>query len=456
MSELYRLCRDLAGILDVREWCRTHAVKLRVLSGPFSGIAASDAATTLLVNVLVSVGQVLRDLQNGLTREALAAAWNTGSRSRVDELGVLDDVRTAFRDGASIAALAREHQVSRVAIRTAAADLQPGRAPRQPGEPVPVTLEMRGNDSLGEAERAALTIGREVRRGQGFTVHLAATRRPIRLCSPPLSAGDRQRVLRRPQGRPGLAATPHHRDAHTLFAVTPPLDAPISPAHRPWGDLMRRSSSPPPPRWLRRTIAFAPAVGMTLCTSSVLLVHPTLIDVVTVTLSVLAVLPLWWFARRELRADRHATPLMADRYRTLARLLDDTGDGGVLVDTRDQVAIMLVDERHENGFACRAFMRFDRNELAEAADAAWRTPVVFHQFTLDTARPVVRHRVGAVTFTRGEDGHTRMTDVPQPPRRRRDFKKTAFLLDRTAADIPPVPDLDVLIGQLQAGTTHTA
>jgi putative DNA-invertase from lambdoid prophage Rac len=141
----------------------------------------------MLVNVLVSVGQFQRDLQNELTREGLVAAWDTGSRSgrrsRVVELGVLDDVRTAFRDGASIAALAREHEVSRVAIRTAVADLQPGRALRQPGEPVPVVLEMpgrlanhlRSNENLGEAERSAIAAGREVRRGQGFTLHLTAT-----------------------------------------------------------------------------------------------------------------------------------------------------------------------------------------------------------------------------------------------------------------------------------------
>ncbi|MBF6098691.1 recombinase family protein [Nocardia cyriacigeorgica] len=33
VSELYRLCRDLADILAVRDWCRQHGVKLRVLSG---------------------------------------------------------------------------------------------------------------------------------------------------------------------------------------------------------------------------------------------------------------------------------------------------------------------------------------------------------------------------------------------------------------------------------------
>ncbi|KAA2242172.1 recombinase family protein, partial [Solihabitans fulvus] len=138
VSELFRLCRDLADILAVRGWCQQHKVKLRVLSGPLSSIvdlAATDATTTMLVNVLVSVGQFQRDLQNELTRDGLAAAWAGGSRSgrrpQIAQLGVLNDVRTAFRAGTSIAALSREHQVSRVAIRTAVADLLPGRQPER-------------------------------------------------------------------------------------------------------------------------------------------------------------------------------------------------------------------------------------------------------------------------------------------------------------------------------------
>lgn len=182
VSELYRLCRDLADILAVRDWCRAHEVKLRVLSGALSGIvdlAATDATTTMLVNVLVSVGQFQRDLQNELTRDGLAAAWAQGARSgrrpRLAQLGV-EEVRQAFRDGASIAALAREHQVSRVAIRTAVADLIPGRPERPTSagdEPQPVRIEIPGEiarhlaqrDDLDDAERHALRQGCEVRRG---------------------------------------------------------------------------------------------------------------------------------------------------------------------------------------------------------------------------------------------------------------------------------------------------
>lgn len=41
-----------------------------------------------------------------------------------------------------------------------------------PGE---LAHHLRGNDNLDEAERAALDAGREVRRSQGFILHLTAT-----------------------------------------------------------------------------------------------------------------------------------------------------------------------------------------------------------------------------------------------------------------------------------------
>lgn len=196
VSELYRLCRDLADILAVREWCRQHAVKQRVLSGALSSItdlAATDATTTMLVNVVVSVGQFQRDLQNELTREGLAAAWvggaKSGRRPQVAALGATEQVRDDYRDGVSIAALARRHRVSRVAIRTAVADLMPGRS-NQPdptsadGEPQqPIRIEIPGTiarhltsrlTELGDIERLAFQRGRQVRRGQGYSLHVTA------------------------------------------------------------------------------------------------------------------------------------------------------------------------------------------------------------------------------------------------------------------------------------------
>jgi DNA invertase Pin-like site-specific DNA recombinase len=126
VSELFRLCRDLVDIHHVRAWCLARGVALRVLSGPlsnFADLAAKDATTDLLVNVITAVGQFQRDLQNELTDEGIAAAEAEGRyRGRPPALSgaKLAEVRAAFRDeGASIAALARRHGVSRVAVRTA-------------------------------------------------------------------------------------------------------------------------------------------------------------------------------------------------------------------------------------------------------------------------------------------------------------------------------------------------
>lgn len=145
----------------------------------------------MLVNVLISVGQFQRDLQNDLTREGLAAAWaggaKSGRRPQVAANGTLEQVRHEYREGASIAALARQHKVSRVAIRTAVADLLPGR-PEQAArvsvdDPHPIRIEMPGKIAshivghtaeLGETERRAMQQGREVRRGQGYSLHVTA------------------------------------------------------------------------------------------------------------------------------------------------------------------------------------------------------------------------------------------------------------------------------------------
>lgn len=82
-----------------------------------------------------------------------------------------------YLEGRSIAALAREHGVSRGAIRTAVADLMPDHTAIEkevPAPELPVTLDMPGKVAdflraaeLEPAERAALDHGVTVRRGQG-------------------------------------------------------------------------------------------------------------------------------------------------------------------------------------------------------------------------------------------------------------------------------------------------
>jgi transposase-like protein len=90
-----------------------------------------------------------------------------------------DTVRTAYLEGRSIAALARDHGVSRGAIRTAVTDLLPDHTAIEenaPASELPVTVDMPGKvadylrtTELELAERAALDQGTTVRRGQGYT-----------------------------------------------------------------------------------------------------------------------------------------------------------------------------------------------------------------------------------------------------------------------------------------------
>ncbi|MFI6907277.1 recombinase family protein [Nonomuraea sp. NPDC050394] len=91
VSELFRLCRDLLDIHAVRNWCQARGVALRVLSGPLSNshdLAAGDATTAVIINVITAVGQFQRDIQNELTVEGIAATaaghprWTvTGART---------------------------------------------------------------------------------------------------------------------------------------------------------------------------------------------------------------------------------------------------------------------------------------------------------------------------------------------------------------------------------------
>ncbi|MGJ6969807.1 hypothetical protein ACSDR0_48840 [Streptosporangium sp. G11] len=91
----------------------------------------------------------------------------------------------AYLDGQTIAALAREHGVSRGAVRTAVADLMPEHVAVDEGTTapeLPVSLDMPGKvadflraTELDDAERAALSHGVTVRRGQGYTLRVTAS-----------------------------------------------------------------------------------------------------------------------------------------------------------------------------------------------------------------------------------------------------------------------------------------
>ncbi|MCW2931149.1 MAG: resolvase [Actinomycetia bacterium] len=166
------------------------------------------------VQTLAAAGKLQRDLQRELTYDGLRAAeakGNKGGRRPAVPAGKTQAVRTAYLEGRSIAALARDHDVSRGAIRTAVADLLPECTAADPGTPapeLPVVLDMPGKVAdflraaeLAPIERATLDQGVTVRRGQGYTLRIttvpAIHRRLLDLAGP-----------RRRHGGPGSAQGP--------------------------------------------------------------------------------------------------------------------------------------------------------------------------------------------------------------------------------------------------------
>ncbi|KND30927.1 recombinase family protein [Streptomyces acidiscabies] len=198
ISEMFRLVRGTQHILDVLDVLHRDRLALRIHDGAFSvmDLTARHPRTgellstvKFMVQTLAAAGELQRDLQRELTYDGLRAAEAKGSKGgRRPAIATekAEAVRTAYLGGRSIAALAREHGVSRGAIRTAVADLMPeyttvGHADTSAPEP-PVTLDMPGKVAdfllaaeLEPAERAALDHGVTVRRGQGYTLRVSTT-----------------------------------------------------------------------------------------------------------------------------------------------------------------------------------------------------------------------------------------------------------------------------------------
>ncbi|MFE6086029.1 recombinase family protein [Streptomyces virginiae] len=197
ISEMFRLVRGTGHILDVLDVLHREQVALRIHDGAFSAMdltarhpRTGELVSTVkfMVQTLAAAGELQRDLQRELTYDGLRAAeakGKKGGRRPAVPAAKTDDVRTAYLEGRSIAALARDHGVSRGAIRTAVADLLPDHAAvgqeTVPAPELPITLDMPGKVAdflraagLGPAERAALDQGVTVRRGQGYTLRVSA------------------------------------------------------------------------------------------------------------------------------------------------------------------------------------------------------------------------------------------------------------------------------------------
>jgi hypothetical protein len=122
---------------------------------------------------------------------AISSRATSGRRPQIAKVGVVDDVRRAYRTGSSIAALARAHRVSRGAIRTAVADLLPGRPGATGGQHGQRRRGRAGEGASGDPRQDRPSPARpqrpgarpngtpcgkdiRVRRGQGYRLHVTA------------------------------------------------------------------------------------------------------------------------------------------------------------------------------------------------------------------------------------------------------------------------------------------
>ncbi|QIP74634.1 recombinase family protein [Streptomyces sp. VN1] len=196
ISEMFRLVRGTGHVLDVLDVLHRDQVALRIHDGAFSAMDLTArhprtgellSTVKFMVQTLAAAGELQRDLQRELTYDGLRAAeakGNKGGRRPAVPVDKTDDVRTAYLEGRSIAALARDHGVSRGAIRTTVADLLPEYTAAALGAPapeLPVVLDMPGKVAdflraaeLEPAERAVLDQGVTIRRGQGYTLRITA------------------------------------------------------------------------------------------------------------------------------------------------------------------------------------------------------------------------------------------------------------------------------------------
>ncbi|MEE1938371.1 recombinase family protein [Streptomyces sp. TRM 70361] len=215
ISEMFRLVRGNQHILDALDVLHRDRLALRIHDGAFSAMdltARHPRTGELLstgkftVQTLAAAGELQRDLQRELTYDGLRAAEAKGSkggRRPAVAASKTDAVRAAYLEGRSIAALARDHGVSRGAIRTAVADLLPDHTAIEEdaaAPELPVTLDMPGKvadflrtTELEPAERAALDQGATVRRGQGYTLRVStvpAVHRQLLARCQPLDGGQ--------------------------------------------------------------------------------------------------------------------------------------------------------------------------------------------------------------------------------------------------------------------------
>jgi DNA invertase Pin-like site-specific DNA recombinase len=203
IADAARLFRSVADIIALRPVLIRRGLHLRVESGLLSGIdlASDDPGTKMMVSVLAAVLEFQRDMISENTKEGVAAAAAAGKTlgrpAALDEGEVVELVE-AFGEGAAVKALARQYGIAPKTVRrvldAAGAREVPNdlselldddqddvddRQEQAAADPV-VVVDVPGLvaehlvDVADDAVRQALDGGQTIRRGQGYSVRVAA------------------------------------------------------------------------------------------------------------------------------------------------------------------------------------------------------------------------------------------------------------------------------------------
>ncbi|WP_241757385.1 hypothetical protein [Streptomyces sp. WAC00263] len=139
---MFRHVRGMGHVLDI---LHRDQVALRIHDGAFSAMDLTArhprtgellSTVKFMVQTLAAAGELQRDLTyDGL--RATEAKGNKGGRRPAITAAKAAAVRAGYLGGQSIAGLARDHHVSRGAIRTAVADLMPEHTDERQDTPAP-------------------------------------------------------------------------------------------------------------------------------------------------------------------------------------------------------------------------------------------------------------------------------------------------------------------------------
>ncbi|MGW0188199.1 recombinase family protein [Streptomyces sp. NPDC003362] len=204
LADAARLFRSVQDVLDVRDVLRRRGLHLRIAAGAWAGmdLTSEDPMTKLFVTMLAGVLEFQRDMISENTKDGIAAARAEGKTlgrpARLTPQQVADIV-TAYEGNTAVKALARQYHVDpkviRRALDSAGARGVPDELkvlPEKLGggesqEPEPsastdpvVSIDVPGllaKHLQGEADvavRDALRDGRTIRRGQGYSLRVAA------------------------------------------------------------------------------------------------------------------------------------------------------------------------------------------------------------------------------------------------------------------------------------------